>query len=131
MGFVGIFAPVFLLYYIGTDIKDTVSKAIYFIALVCISIGIMFRIMHWPIATELLMGGIAACFLIAGKIFIGKKPKKAQDYLSIIWLALATIHYFTINEHGAWKYWLKPILSILLIVNIVYIIALYLRDDNA
>lgn len=85
--FIFYLAAVALLVQNGTLIR---SKLIYLmvISIACIGIGSLFKIMHWPQATEILVFGLCACLCVYVVHFFRKSNYSLLDCMKLIWVLL-------------------------------------------
>jgi len=56
-----------------------------------ILIGVLFKLMHWPLSTILLSAGVAGLMIVYSISFFQKKTKLLLDYLKLLWVAVAYI----------------------------------------
>ena len=95
-----VFAYLFLLRN-GTFIKTIFYKLTMFCWTI-ITIGVLFKIMHWPWALNILTVGVFGLILFYSTHFIKKNPKNRQDILRYVWVVTAfscawgiAMHYLT------------------------------------
>lgn len=92
-----IFGLVFLLR------NGTFRKTIFFniaMLLFCITtLGILFKISHWPGSVQLLTIGLIGIVITYLVRFVKKPNKSRQDYLKFLWVTSAFIYSWSILMH--------------------------------
>lgn len=95
-------------------------------------IGIMFRLLHIPYASEILLVGLAGIVILYPIHFWKKKKKEFLDYAKLFFVIFATLHY-TFNvfhwNHG-FLFTRLAQLSLLILI-IAYLNDKYYADDKA
>jgi hypothetical protein len=124
---VSIFAQIFMLFYAGADIKIRWLNWLYVLAAIAFSVGLLFHILHWPLAEAFLTLGPIVCLIIFGYNFINKPRRNVQDYLLLAMLFFLTIHSMRPEIPDLYRYYIHNIYSTLLWINFVCAVYLNLK----
>lgn len=74
-----------------------------------VGVGALFKIEHWALADQLLIGGAVAVAVVYGFWFRTKQPRGLLDYLKLAWVLAAMS---TVVAMSVFLSWLKPLASI-------------------
>ena len=74
-----------------------------------VGVGALFKIEHWALADQLLIGGAVAVAVVYGFWFRTKQPRGLLDYLKLGWVLAAMS---TVVAMSVFLSWLKPLASI-------------------
>ena len=130
MLFSGLIFQCFLVFYIGADIPNRWMKWIYNLMGIVFSVGVLFKIMHWPYATEGISASATVCLAIAAYYYMNKSPRTIQDYLLIGWLFLLSLHFNLIDIGNDYKWYISFFASALLWINMIYATVLQFRNTE-
>ena len=120
----------FMLFYTGGKIKSHLPRRGYYLSASVFTIGLLFRVNHFPYSIEMIMAGIIICLLIYGFNFINTRKKHFQAYLLLAWLLFLMLHFVKPEESPTYRFYIANIAAILLWLNIAHTVYLYFMKSD-
>ena len=95
-------------------------------------IGIMFRLLHIPYASEILLVGLAGIVILYPIHFWKKKKKEFLDYAKLFFVLFGTLHYAFNTFHISYGYVFTRLAQLsILVLFIAYVSNKYGEDKKA
>lgn len=87
------------------------------LSIIIVIFGALFKVMHWPYATHLMLIGTVSLGLLYSVRFINKKHKSKLDYVKLFMILLWVFQYLVSAFHIVY---IPYIFKILLLILFVY-----------